>query len=134
MEPRTIFLNRLIGLYAIVISLAMMARKQSVIATLAAMMDDAPLMLSIAIATVTIGLAIVLTHNVWRGGAAAVIVTLIGWSTLLKGTLLLFLTKESATDLYLRRLHYDQYFYAYLGVFLLLGLYLTYEGFKSAAS
>jgi len=34
------------------------------------------------------GLAMVLGHNVWSGGALPVIVTLVGWSTLIRPPLL----------------------------------------------
>ena len=38
--------------------------------------------------TLVAGLAIVLAHNVWRGGAMAVVVTVLGWLLLLKGAAL----------------------------------------------
>jgi hypothetical protein len=39
---------------------------------------------------VTTGLAIVIGHNVWSGGALPVIVTLFGWIILIRGVVLLF--------------------------------------------
>jgi hypothetical protein len=82
---------------------------------------------------VTAGLAIVLGHNVWSGGAAPVIVTLIGWAALIKGALLLLLSPAAAADVFLGGYHYAQLFYFYAAVSLLLGIYLTYAGARSTA-
>jgi heme/copper-type cytochrome/quinol oxidase subunit 3 len=132
MAPRTIFLSRLFGLYCILISVAMMSEKHRTVETVKAMIQDAPLVLFGGIALVIASLAVVLTHNVWRGGAAAVVVTLLGWTALIKGILLVFLQGESRANFFLGTLHYEQWFYYYLGFSLLLGIYLTYEGFKGA--
>ena len=40
----------------------------------------------------TAGLAIVLSHNRWRGGPLPIMVTLFGWASLIKGSLLLLLS------------------------------------------
>jgi len=133
MAIRTIFLSKLIGLYSIVISLAMMAHKQATVETVTAMIHDAPLMLFMGIVVVVAGLAMVLSHNVWSGGAAAVIVTLVGWITLVKGALFLILPADVVANFYLGSLHYEQFFYFYVGLSLLLGAYLSYTGFKAGA-
>jgi hypothetical protein len=44
---------------------------------------------------VTAGLAIVIGHNVWSGGALLVIVTLLGWIILIRGVVLLFLSPSA---------------------------------------
>ena len=82
--------------------------------------------------TVIAGLAMVLSHNVWSGGAVTVIVTLIGWIALTKGALLLFLSPEAESSLFLDTLHLEQFFYLYLGGMLLLGSYLTYAASRRA--
>ncbi|HEY1755696.1 MAG TPA: hypothetical protein VGG72_09900 [Bryobacteraceae bacterium] len=67
----------------------------------------------------------VLSHNVWSGGAAPVIVTLTGWIALIKGSLLLFLSPEQESSLFLNGVRLEQFFYLYLGATLLIGIYLT---------
>lgn len=57
--------------------------------------------------------------------------TLVGWVTLIKGLSFLFLSPEVETELYLRQLHYEQFFYMYAAISLVLGVYLTYGGFLS---
>ncbi|MGA8074688.1 MAG: hypothetical protein WB995_14515 [Candidatus Acidiferrales bacterium] len=133
MSPRTVFLSRLIGLYAIVVSLCMAAHKQSTVETITALVHNSPLVFLTGILAVVAGLAIILGHNVWSGGALPVIVTLIGWVTLVKGALLLILTPEAESRFFLAGLHYEQLFYFYVAIDLLLGVYLTYGGIRSTA-
>jgi hypothetical protein len=42
----------------------------------------------------------------------------------------LFLPPEMETGLFLQQLHYQQFFYLYSAISLVLGVYLTYGGFK----
>ncbi|MGD0497610.1 MAG: hypothetical protein ABSC23_04145 [Bryobacteraceae bacterium] len=125
MSRRTIFLGRLIGLYCILVALAMLTHKQAAVEVVTALLHNAPLLFSVGVITVIPGLAMVLGHNVWSGGAMPVIVTLVGWTTLIKGALLLFLSPETESSLFLDALHYQQLFYLYTCVALLLGVYLT---------
>jgi hypothetical protein len=76
------------------------------------------------------GLAIVLGHNVWSGGALPVVVTLVGWLILVRGLVLLFLSPAAAMGL-LAGLHFEHLFYVYVALSLLFGIYLTYSGFRS---
>jgi hypothetical protein len=80
------------------------------------------------------GLAMVLTHNIWSVGALAVIVTLVGWMTLIKSLFFLFLPPELEAGFFLRQLHYQELFYVYGAISLVVGVYLTYHGgFKSTS-
>ena len=79
---------------------------------------------------VAAGLAMVLAHNIWSGGALVVVVTLVGWITLIKSLFFLFLPPEMEAGLFLGQLHYRQLFYMYTAISLVLGVYLTYGGFK----
>lgn len=132
MSRRTLFLSRLIGLYCILVALSMMTRGQATVETVTALLHNPSLMLILGVTTLVAGLAMVLAHNVWSGGALAMIVTLIGWITLIKSLLFLFLPPEMEAALFLRQLHYQQLFYLYGAISLVLGVYLTYGGFKHA--
>jgi hypothetical protein len=103
----------------------MLTHKQAAVEVVTALLHNAPLLFSVGVITVIPGLAMVLGHNVWSGGAMPVIVTLVGWTTLIKGALLLFLSPETESSLFLDALHYQQLFYLYTCVALLLGVYLT---------
>jgi putative exporter of polyketide antibiotics len=130
MSPRTPFLSRLIGLYAILVALSMFSRGQATVETVAALLQNPSMVFVLGVVMLAAGLAMVLAHNIWSGGALVVVVTLVGWMTLIKSLVFLFLPEMEAR-LFLERLHYQQLFYFYWALPLVLGLYLTYGGFRS---
>jgi len=132
MSPRTIFLSRLIGLYCILTPLSLVTHKDASVAAVTALFHSSSMLLIVGVIGLAAGLAIVLGHNVWSGGALPVVVTLVGWTSLVKGLCFLFLTPEAAANL-LETLHYDEYFLLYLSISFLIGVYLTYAGFKPAS-
>jgi hypothetical protein len=129
MSPLTRFLSRLIGLFFILVALPLVAHKQASVETLTALAHNAPLLLTLGMMFLAVGLAIVLVHNVWSGGVLPVIVTLLGWVTLIRGLLLLSLAPETLAGL-LTTIHLEQFFYLYMAISLLVGAYLTYGGFR----
>jgi len=128
MSPRTAFLGKLIGLYYILVSLSMLRHKQATVEMVTALVHNPPMLFVTGLLVVAVGLALILAHNVWSGGALPVIVTLFGWVTLIKGLLFLFLSPETTSVFFLGELHYEQFFYFYVGFCLLLGIYMTYAG------
>src|ERR1700687_2465627 len=82
MSPRTIYLGRLIGFYCVLMALAMLSHKQATVETMTALVHGAPLLFFASIVALVAGLAIVLAHNVWSGGALPVVVTFVGWISL----------------------------------------------------
>jgi hypothetical protein len=133
MSPRTVFLSRLLGLYCTLAALSMILHKQTTVETVTALLHDSPAMFVVGIITLAAGLAMVLGHNIWSGGAPAVIVTLVGWVTLVKGLLFLFLPPTVEAEFFLVNLHYQQLFYMYAAISLVVGIYLTYCGFTSTS-
>jgi putative exporter of polyketide antibiotics len=131
MSLRTLFLSRLIGLYCILVALSMITRRQATLEWVTALLHDPSMIFVLGAITLIAGLAMVLTHNIWSGGALVVIVTLVGWITLIKSLSFLFLPPQIEAGLFLKRLHYEQLFYLYCAFSLVLGIYLTYSGFKS---
>jgi hypothetical protein len=131
MSPLTIFLSRLIGLSAILLSLSLVSHKEASIGTMTALVHNAPLLMIFGMVWLVAGLGIILGHNVWTGGALPVIVTLVGWLIFARGLLLLFLAPPAAVGL-LTGLHFEQLFYLYIIISLVFGAYLTYGGFSSS--
>lgn len=125
MLPLTKSLSRLIGLYCMIVALAMAAHRQATVDTITAMVHNAPVLFLAGVIAVATGLAIVLNHNVWSGGALPVVVTLAGWTTLIKGALLLFLTPDAESAVFLDGLRFAQLFYLYCAISFVLGAYLT---------
>jgi hypothetical protein len=126
----TIFLSRLIGLLLILVSLAMLLQKQTMLEITYALLHDRPLLLIVGLIALIGGLAMVLGHNVWSGGILPVVVTVFGWVILIRGSLILFLPADVMVRLW-TVVHFDELFYFYAGVVMALGLYLTYAGFRS---
>jgi len=134
MSSRTIFLSRLIGLFCLLLVLSMVIHRQAEVDSLAGLLHNPSEMMVLGIITLAAGLAMVLAHNIWSGGVLAVIVTLVGWMTLIKSLFFLFLPPEMEAGFFLGQLHYRQLFYMYTAISLVLGVYLTYGGFKSRSS
>jgi hypothetical protein len=132
MSARTAFLGKLIGLYLILLSLAMAAHKQATIASLDALVHNPPLLFVIGVIAVAAGLAMVLGHNVWSGGVLPLFVTLTGWLMLIKGSMLLFLSPQAVYGALLAGIHFNQLFNLYIVVVLLFGICLTYGGLRSS--
>jgi hypothetical protein len=131
MSERTIFLSKLIGIYCILIAIPMVMNKQATIEMVNALVDDAPVLYLLGVTIVAVGLAMILSHNVWSGGALPVIVTVVGWLTLIKGLLFLFFPPPAAAGIMLWSSAYRQYYFVDVALALILGAYLTYGGFKA---
>jgi hypothetical protein len=127
MSNRTLFISKLLGLYCLIASLVMFTHKQDFVEIENSIVHNPPMLFIAGIMTLFGGLAIVLTHNVWSGGALPFVVTLLGWLTLIKGAFLI-MPESTAFWGYVR---YGQLFYLYTSISFVLGVYLTYGGFKS---
>jgi vacuolar-type H+-ATPase subunit I/STV1 len=130
MSKETRFLCRLIGLYCLVVALVSIADEQGTVQTITSLMHDPPLMFVLGVMLLFAGLAMTLVHNIWSGGPAPVIVTLISWLTLVKGLAFLALAPLQITDFYLLQLRFGQLYYVYAVMTLVLGGYLTNLGFR----
>lgn len=131
MSGRTAFLSKLIGIYCILVAIPMGLNKAATLHMAAGLVNDAPVLYLFGLTIIAAGLAIVLSHNVWSSGALPVIVTLIGWVTLLKGLLFLFAPPPAAAGIAVWRGAYQQYYYLDVALALVLGVYLTYGGYAS---
>ena len=130
MSRLTVYLARLIGLSTVLLIAAVLVRGNAMVETAVA---NGPVMFAYAIISLASGLAIVLGHNVWSGGALPVLVTLVGWLILAKGLLLMFLTPEALTRLF-EGTQYGNHMYLYVAPALVIGLYLTWAGFAAPTS
>ncbi|MGO8955064.1 MAG: hypothetical protein ACLP1W_18895 [Rhodomicrobium sp.] len=129
MSARTVFLARLFGLYCLVMGAAMLLQRDAFPAMVNAITSNAPLVLTIGVFTLFAGLAMVLLHNIWSGGALPVIITLLGWLTLIKSVMLLFFPQARLSALYAA---VSANAFLISGVLtLLLGVYLTAAGFRT---
>lgn len=131
MSFRTLFLSRLLGLFFLICGLAMLLHEQVYTAALATVAYNPLAMRWIAMMITLAGLAMVLAHNVWSKPPVVVIVTLLGWLTLIKGIAYLFLPARWLEEFFQAVLNCGACLYSVPAFLLVLGAYLTYEGFKS---
>jgi hypothetical protein len=129
MSRLTVFLARAIGLFTVVLVAALLVHGSAIIE---ASVADGPVMLVYAIISLAMGIAMVLGHNVWSGGALPVVVTLVGWLILAKGVLLLFFAPDVVSQMF-EQMRYTEHYYLYLAPALVIGLYLTWVGFTAAS-
>jgi hypothetical protein len=123
----THFLARLLGLFCIVISIMMLSRRQAMLAIVTSCVQNRALLFLVEVIGLAAGLAIVLGHNIWSTGLLALIVTLIGWLTLIRSIILSFLSPE-AIGRFIKTARYEQNYYLFTGIPLVVGLYLTVAG------
>ena len=130
MSVRTVFLARLFGLYCLIMAIAMLSQTEAFVSIVHAFVADAPLVLIAGVFTLFGGLALVLLHNYWSGGALPVIVTLMGWLTLVKAVVLVVLPPAKLVALYSSVS--PTHILISGSLTLLLGIYLTVSGFRSS--
>jgi hypothetical protein len=115
MSPLTIFLGRFIGLSCLLMCAVLAARPRTSLAAISSMMASPGLVLVTGIFTTAGGAAMVVGHNVWSGGALPVVVTLLGWLTLIKGTALMAMPPQALIAFY-RLVNYPAWFRPYMAV------------------
>ena len=127
MSKLTIFLARSIGLFMVLLVAGFLVRGGTAIEVT---IEDEGVMISYAIISLAMGIAMAIGHNVWSGGALPVVVTLVGWLILAKGFLLLVLAPDEMSAM-VQRMGYAEHYRLLLMPALVLGLYLTWAGFAS---
>ena len=128
MSALTVFLGKLIGVYCFIVALTMIANRRTTVDAVNDLIRDPPLVLLSGVIAVAVGLGVVIGHNIWSGGALPVVVTLVGWASLIKGIALMALPQGQMAKLY-KALRYERFYLAYVGVTLALGLYMTIAAF-----
>lgn len=125
----TAFLARLIGLFAVIVAASVAMHKEGTLLTVASIVQTAPLLMILGFVGLAAGLAMVLSHNVWRGGLLAILVTLAGWIILLRGVAMLALPHQEIAAI-LNAVDYAQFFYVYAAIAFAIGAYMTIAGFR----
>jgi len=129
--PHTAFLAKLIGLFSMIVAVLVGIHKQETLLTLGGIVQSAEILLVLGFISLAVGLALVLSHNLWRKGLLALIVTLAGWVFLLRGVMVLALPHQQLVAL-LNVADYQQLFYVYVVIAFIIGAYLTISGFRHA--
>jgi uncharacterized membrane protein len=130
MSPRTVFLSKLIGLFCILGPGSIFVHRQATVDTITTLVNTPAELFLVGVVALAAGLAMVIGHNIWSGGAATVLVTLIGWLTLVRGLAVFYLTPDAIEGLF-DAMRFGQFCQVYAFISLLIGAYLTYAGFKA---
>lgn len=125
----TMYLGQLFGLTFVIVSLAFLFGKAKATSAARSLLANDGALLLMEIAALVIGLAMVLTQNNWGGGALAVVIALIGWIAMLKGLVGLFISDLSLRKFY-EFFHFEQWFYLIMTIMLLIGIWMTYAGYR----
>jgi len=130
MSPLTLYLGKFFGLSCLVLFAVFAARPKHTLAAITSITASPGLLLITGVFTTFGGLATVLAHNLWSGGALPITVTLLGWLTLIKGVALTAIPPTALTKFY-RVLHYPERFGLVAAAGLAFSAWLTYTAFHS---
>lgn len=123
----SLFLAKVLGLYLTIVSLFMLLRFREFLNLMREVIVQRGFMLTTATEVIIIGILIVVAHNVWTL-SWPIVITILGWLILIKGILRLFFprTAEKAGNWWMK---HDNYLYGMAIIWLILGLFLLYNGF-----
>ncbi|WP_392538820.1 hypothetical protein [Legionella sp. 227] len=122
------FLSKVLGIYLIVVSLAILINLHQFTLYVQELLKDGPLMLVLGFWTFTLGLLMVVGHNVWQW-SWRLLITIMAWIILLKGASMIFYPHyiDRATLLFVQN---KSIAYSAVGFDLIIGIILCYLGFK----
>jgi hypothetical protein len=123
----SIFLAKLTGPVCLVIGLALFVNGTGLRVLLFEFIDSPALIFLSGIITMTAGLAVVLTHNVWAADWR-VVVTVLGWLATIGGAIRIVVPQQTIE---LGRIMLTNYYTVpvVMGFYLVLGALLTYFGY-----
>jgi len=125
----TVFLARLLGLFTILMSLAIWFNRRGMVAAVERLVQDSAALLIVELLGLAAGLAIVIGHNVWHS-LLAIVVTIVGWLILLRALALMFLSQETIEKIF-EWVEWPKRSNLYALISFLIGLFLTIAGFAA---
>lgn len=129
MTPLTLFLAKLIGAYALIMSAWMLVRRDVALQMIESISREPVAIAFIGMIRLVIGLAIVIGHDIWSDAAAA-LVSAVGWLTLISGSLTLFLPPQTVREIF-SRMDYEKRYPVFALVSFALGGALLIAGFSA---
>jgi len=122
------FLSKVIGIYFIIVTIAMFVNMQQFITEVNSLINDAPLMFVTGFFTLIVGLLMVVSHNIWQWNWR-VIITIISWLSLIKGASIIFYPQfiDKISMIFIQNFNIA---YIAAGFDFAIGILLCYFGFK----
>ena len=123
----SLLLGRIIGVFLVIWALFLMAKRKECLEIVDKLKDNMTALYVIAIATLPVGLTLVIVHPVWVIGWP-LIITIIGWDLVLSSLICLFFPSKAM----LRLIEYynkPAYYIIHCIVSLVIGIYLVVVSF-----
>ena len=121
----SIFLAKLLGLYLVIVISGIFLNRKLMERIVKDFSDNLGLVYLSGFFSLLIGLLVVLNHNVWSADWK-MIITLIGWLTLVKGIIRIFFPEKLFK---LAKKFPSGWLNVVCAIFFVIGIYLTYIGF-----
>ncbi len=125
------FFAKVLGIYFLIVSTSMLSNMPQFMIDVNNLINDAPLMFVTGFFTLILGIIMVVSHNIWQWNWR-LLVTLLAWLTLLKGSSLIsypqLIDKMSLNFMQNTAVAYSSVMFDFV-----LGVILTYFGFKQEA-
>lgn len=122
------FLAKVIGIYMLIVGIAMLKDMPLFMTHLSSLIHDSPLMFVLGFIVLILGLLMVLSHNRWKK-KWPVIVTIISWIVLIKGAAILLFPQWIAL-LSVQFMENPQAAYLSAAITVIVGAVLCYFGFR----
>lgn len=123
----SILLAKVLGLYLLVMGIAMLLKAGSIKVLIHDVVSSPPLVFISGAITLLIGILIITHYNLWQMNWFLAI-TVLGWLCILRGILCIFFP-IAAVHLMKKFLNNNALYYAFTIVIICLGIILTYLGF-----
>lgn len=126
----SIFLAKALAIYLVIISIALLCHPARYKAAIMDMKDNQPLMLIMGLLAIIVGALMVVAHNIWVMDWP-VLITILGWLALIKGTVIL-LFPQFFRNLLAKFVACKFSYHVRLIIILVFGIFLGYHGFYPA--
>ena len=122
----SVFLAKVLGLYLVIVAPAALLNRKHFPRLIKEFSDSLAIVVLSGLVALVLGLLLVVSHNVWTADWR-VIITLLGWLTLIKG-IVRFAFPDKVARLWTAA---SRWWATVLVAFFILGVYLTYKGFSA---
>lgn len=123
----SLFLAKVFGLYLIIVSVAVWLRRKDLREFAVSFAQDKVHLYLSGVIFLLLGLALVVSHNVWDTAWQSVI-SILGWMTLVKAGIRIFFTNKIGTIA--QKTVGSKWYWLAIVTSLLVGIWLVYAGFN----
>lgn len=122
----SLILAKILGLYLVIVAIAMLVKPSGFVNTFKDLIGSPGKLGYAGLLSVLFGVILVSIHNIWVANWH-VVITLLGWLTLIRGVVRLFFPNVAAS--LANNLSNKPFYYTVAIIGLLIGLFLVYHGY-----